>query len=102
MGDLRRAPSRGGAWRCSAAGSACPAPALVIGTSSSVSTESMSSSGYCTPTKYWFLLTGSIQKFFLLNWMLELSAATTFFITSAWLSPRSATLARSTSMMYSG
>ena len=44
---------------------------LVIGTSSRVSTESMSSSKYCTPTKYWFLLTGSIQKFFLWNWMLE-------------------------------
>ena len=29
---------------------------LVIGTSSSVSTDLMSSSGYCTPTKYWLLL----------------------------------------------
>ena len=38
---------------------------LVIGTSRSVSIESMSSSKYWTPTKYWFLLTGSIQKFFL-------------------------------------
>ena len=27
---------------------------LVIGMSSSVSTDSMSSSEYCTPTKYWF------------------------------------------------
>ena len=34
-------------------GLSCPRP--VIGTSSSVSTESMSSSKYCTPTKYWFL-----------------------------------------------
>ena len=75
---------------------------LVIGMSRRVSTESISSSKYWTPTKYWFLLTGSIQKFFLWNWMLELSAATTFFITSTWLSPRSATLARSTSMTYSG
>ncbi len=81
-------------------GFSCPGP--VIGTSSRVSTESMSSSKYWTPTKYWFLLTGSIQKFFLWNWMLELSAATTFFMTSAWFSPRSATLARSTSMMNSG
>src|SRR3954452_2973431 len=75
---------------------------LVIGTSSRGSTESMSSSKYWTPTKYWFLLTGSIQKFFLWNWMLEFSAATTFFITSAWFSPRSAALARSPSMTYWG
>ncbi len=47
----------------------------------------MSSSKYWTPTKYWFLLTGSIQKFFLWNWMLELSAATTFFMTSDWRQP---------------
>ncbi len=75
---------------------------LVIGMSSSVSTDWMSCSGYCTPTKYWLWLTGSIQKLCLLNWMLELSAATTFFITSAWSSSRSAALARSTSMMYFG
>ena len=76
--------------------------ALVIGMLSRVSIDLMSSSGYCTPTKYWLLLTGSIQKFFLLNWMLELKAATTFFITSSWVRPRSAALARSTSMTYSG
>ena len=35
---------------------------LVIGMSSSVSIDLMSFSRYCTPTKYWFLLTGSIQK----------------------------------------
>ncbi len=56
--DLRRV-----AMFRSGIGLSCPNP--VIGTSSSVSTESMSSSKYCTPTKYWFLLTGSIQKFFL-------------------------------------
>ena len=44
---------------------------LVIGMFSSVSIDLMSSSGYCTPTKYWLWLTGSIQKFFLLNWMLR-------------------------------
>ena len=74
----------------------------MIGMSSSVSIDLMSFSGYCTPTKYWLWLIGSIQKFRLLNWMLELSAATTFCITSSWVSPRSAALARSTSMMYSG
>ena len=34
-----------------------------------VSIDLMSPSGYCTPTKYWLPPTGSIQKFFLLNWM---------------------------------
>ena len=46
-------------------GSACFG--LVIGMSSIVSTDSMSSSKYWTPTKYWFLLTGSIQKFCLVE-----------------------------------
>ena len=75
---------------------------LVIGMSSSVSIDLMSSSGYCTPTKYWLPPTGSIQKFLLLNWIVELNAATTFLITSSWVRPRSAALARSTSMTYSG
>ncbi len=75
---------------------------LVIGMSSSVCIDLMSCSGYCTPTKYWLWVTGSIQKLRLLNWMLELNAATTFFITSDWSSPKSAALARSTSIMYSG
>src|SRR5207249_11268269 len=75
---------------------------LVIGTSSTVSTDWMSSSGYCTPTKYWLWLTGSIQKFFLLNWMLELRAATRLRITSIWVRPRFAALAWFTSMTYSG
>src|SRR5439155_25592197 len=65
---------------CSGIGRPCAA--LVTGTSSSVWTDSMSSSRYWTPTKYWLWLTGSIQKFFLWNWMLEFKAATTFFITS--------------------
>ena len=45
---------------------------LVIGMFSRVSIDLISPSGYCTPTKYWLPPTGSIQKFFLLNWMLEL------------------------------
>ena len=47
----------------------------LIGTSRMVSIERIFSSGYWTPTKYWLWLTGSIQKFFLLNWMLELRVA---------------------------
>ena len=42
---------------------------LVIGMFSRVSIDLMSSSGYCTPTKYWLPPTGSIQKFLLLNWI---------------------------------
>ena len=60
---------------------------LVIGMLSNVSIDSMSFSKYDTPTKYWFLLLGSIQKLCLLNWMLELNAATTFRITSSWVKP---------------
>src|SRR3954454_10161442 len=75
---------------------------LVIGMFSSVSIDLMSPSGYCTPTKYWLPPTGSIQKFFLLNWIEELKAATTFFMTSDWVNPRSAALARFTTMTYSG
>src|ERR1700682_4780986 len=63
---------------------------LVIGMSSSVWSDLMSFSGYCTPTKYWLPPTGSIQKFLLLNWIDELHAATTFLITSCRLRPRSA------------
>src|SRR5512135_27376 len=75
---------------------------LVIGILSRVSIDLMSDSVYCTPTKYWLPLTLSIQKFFLLNWMLELTAEMMFIITSRWFRPRSAALARSTLMMYSG
>src|SRR4051794_29884249 len=75
---------------------------LVIGTFRSVSIDLISPSGYWTPTKYWLPPTGSIQKFFLLNWIDELNAATTFFMTSSWLRPRSAALARLTSMNSSG
>ena len=46
-------------------GVACSGP--VTGMFSKVSIDMMSASGYCTPTKYWLWLTGSIQKFFLLN-----------------------------------
>src|SRR4051812_29421867 len=67
-------------------------PALVIGMFRRVSIDLMSPSGYWTPTKYWLPPLGSIQKFFLLNWMLELNAATTFRMTSSWVSPRSAAL----------
>ena len=49
-----------------------------------------------TPTKYWLCVTGSIQKFCLLNWMLELNAATTFCMTSTCVNPRSAAFALST------
>ena len=73
---------------------------VVIGISNRVSIDLMSFSQYWTPTKYWFLLLGSIQKLCLLNWMLELKAATTFFITSAWVKPRSAALSRSTVILY--
>ena len=50
-------------------GTAVSGSGSVIGTFSSVSIDLMSSSGYCTPTKYWLPPTGSIQKFFLLNWI---------------------------------
>ena len=38
----------------------------------------MSVSEYCTPTKYWFFVRGSIQKLCLLIEMFELIAAITF------------------------
>src|SRR5438270_7581090 len=74
----------------------------VIGMFKSVSIDLMSPSGYWTPTKYWLPPIGSIQKFFLLNWMLELTAATRLFMISTWVSPRSAALARFTFTTYSG
>src|SRR5438093_7895943 len=75
---------------------------LVMGTSSKVSIDWISSSGYCTPTKYWLWLIGSIQKFLLLNWMLEFRAAIRFFMTSICVRPRDDALAWSTSTTYWG
>jgi hypothetical protein len=75
---------------------------VVIGMFRRVSMLTISFSQYWTPTKYWFLLTGSIQKLCLLNEMLELNAATTFCMTSVWVNPSSAAFIRSTVTTYCG
>jgi len=102
VGDLRRDGDPTEAWRCCGAGSAGPAWGGDRHVQERLDRGPMSSSKYWTPTKYWFFADRVDPEVLLLELMLELSAATTFFITSTCVSPRSAALARSTSMTYCG